>query len=121
MIEAYITNLSRLPFPSHSFQLLFALVDRSSNSVEDKVPNDRFGNSVSGVVLRQQPRHEDLPLPFIPEYNQEIPLVREVEFQSTYQHPKSMNTRDVRNITEEEHPFITLYNLIIGPPPTLLI
>jgi hypothetical protein len=110
-----------LPFPSHSFQLLLALIDRPSDSVEDKVPNNRFGYSVSGVVLGQQPRHKDLPLPFIPEYNQEIPFIREVKFQPDHQLATMFSWWDLRNVTEEEHPLVTLYNFIIRPPPTLLI
>lgn len=29
--------------------------------------------------------------------------------------------RSIRDITEEEHPLVTLYDLIVGPPSTLLI
>jgi hypothetical protein len=62
-----------------------------------------------------------LSLSFIPEYNQEIPLIGEVKFQPDHQLATMFSWWDLRNVTEEEHPFITLYNLIIRPPPTLLI
>ena len=32
-----------------------------------------------------------------------------------------MDSRDSRNIAEEEHPFVTLHDLVVRPPSTLLI
>jgi len=47
----HVTNLPTLPFPSHGLQLLFGFINSPSHRVQDKVSNDRFGDSVSGIIL----------------------------------------------------------------------
>lgn len=47
----HVTNLPTLPFPSHGLQLLFGFINSPSHRVQDKVPNNRFGDSVPGIIL----------------------------------------------------------------------